>query len=350
MAIKKYLFFISQDYSFPVLRPLQEEIKRRGDSVQWFLYGDEIHASYLHDDEKVLATIKDVISYHPDAVFVPGNVVPSFIPGLKVEVFHGLPGGKTRKNGAVYHYIIRGMFDLYCTQGPSSTTRFKELSQQYGYFQVTETGWSKLDPLFLEHTPPCIQTNKSIFFASTFSPRYSKAETLYPFLLKMMEKYDFQWYITLHPKMDDATYNKYKAIPFDNVTFIETTQLIPAMKASDIMLCDISSIVYEYMTQIKPVITFQSPQESHAIINVDSLDALEDTLVQMLHTPPENLTEIIKAEVAQFHPYHDGKSSQRVLNYVEKMLQGEEMPKKKKPLNILRNLKLRKALGYWKFI
>ena len=165
---KKYLFFISQDYSFPILRPLQEVILKRGDEIKWFLYGDEITMDFLHADEERLLEIEDVIDYNPDAVFVPGNVVPSFIPGLKVEVFHGLPSTKAKKNGQLYHYIIREMFDLYCTQGPSSTGKFKELAQKYGSFNVQETGWCKLDPLFPVKSTKNSSEKKSIFFASNF--------------------------------------------------------------------------------------------------------------------------------------------------------------------------------------
>ena len=103
---KRYLFFISQDYSFPVLRPLQKAILARGNEVKWFMYGDEITKSYLQNEEYSLESIDEVINFNPHAVFVPGNVVPSFIPGLKIEVFHGLPSTKAKKNGQLYHYII----------------------------------------------------------------------------------------------------------------------------------------------------------------------------------------------------------------------------------------------------
>ena len=343
---RRYLFFISQDYSFPVLRPLQKEILLRGDEVFWFAYGDEVHKEYFDDNEKVFQTIHEVVSYQPDAVFVPGNIVPSFISGLKIEVFHGLPSTKAKKNGQLYHFIIRGMFDLYCTQGSSSTIPFQKLADKYGYFNVAETGWSKLDPLFP------IDTNKSskktIFFASTFSPRFSKAEILYPFILEMMKKYDYQWYITLHPKMKQEIVALYKNIRLDNVVFVESVDVIDAFKKADLMLSDTSSIIYEFLTQKRPLITFQTEKEESSLINVTDINMLEETIVSTLNNLDVNKKNI-EEHVAQFHPYSDGKSSQRVLDVVEEMLEGTNLPKKRKPLNIIRNFKLRKELGYWKF-
>jgi hypothetical protein len=345
---KKYLFFISQDYSFPVLRPLQDAIKQRGDRVKWFMYGKEIHKEYLFNSEEVLENIHEIIDYHPDAVFVPGNVVPSFISGLKVQVFHGLPGQKVKKNGQIYHYIIRGMFDLYCTQGPESTQKFQVLAKKYGYFKVRETGWSKLDPLFQvskEEKP----RQKSIFFASTFSPRYSKAKILYPFVVKMLEKYDFQWYVTLHPKMDKAIVKAYQSLSHRNIKFILANDIMQYFKNSDLMICDTSSITYEFATQLKPVITFQSAQGDTAFINVQTVDALENKLLEYLGQNKENNHQkhSIEKYVSQYHPYRDGKSSQRVLDAVEALL--DKKHHRKKPLNFIRNFKLRKALNYWKF-
>ena len=344
---KRYLFFISQDYSFPILRPLQTVILQRGDEVKWFLYGDEITMDFLHTDEERLLDIKDAVDYNPDAVFVPGNVVPSFIPGLKVTNLHGLPSNKFTKGGQQYHFIIRGMFDLYCTYGPKCTKKFKELAEEYGYFHVEETGWPKLDPLFpLEKIEN--SKKKAIFFASTFSPKYTKAKILYPLLYKMMKKYDFDWYLTLHPKMDLETVELYKSINLPNVKFVESTEVIEYFKKSDLMLCDTSSIISEYLTQLKPVVTFQTQKEEPFIMNVQNLDDLENKILSVLDNLDIN-KQNIENSVKEFHPYTDGKSSERVLDAVENMLDGKNLPRKKKPLNIIRNFKLRKELGYWRF-
>lgn len=347
MNKRKYLFFISQDYSFSILRPIQKVILEQGNSVKWFLYGDEITMEFLNKDEQRLFKIKDVIDFNPDAVFVPGNVVPSFIPGLKVTTLHGLPSNKFTKNGQHYHFIIRGMFDLYCTYGPSCTEKFKTLAKKYKFFNVEETGWPKLDPLFpLDKTKNSKQ--KSIFFASTFSPKYTKAKILHPFLLEMMKKYDFNWYLTLHPKMDPETVKLYKSISLPNVRFIESTEVIEYFKKSDLMLCDTSSIISEFLTQLKPVITFQTEKDEPYLINVEDIDKLEETILLVLDNLNIN-KQNIENSVKEFHPYHDGKSSERVLEAVEKMLNGKNIPPKKKPLNLIRNFKLRKELNYWKF-
>lgn len=344
---KRYLFFISQDYSFPVLRPLQKAIVARGDEVKWFMYGDEISKSYLDSDEQSLESINEVINFNPHAVFVPGNVVPSFISGLKVEVFHGLPSTKAKKSGQLYHYIIRGMFDLYCTQGESSTSKFKELSKKHGFFSVKETGWCKLDPLFPIEKRDETAEKKAIFFASTFSPRFSKAEMLYPFIVEMIEKHDFKWYITLHPKMDKKIVALYKSIEDQNVQFVETVDIIESFKKSDMMLCDTSSIIYEFLTQHKPVVTFQTQKDEPSLINVTDINKLEEIIIDTLNNLDIN-HENIKNEVAKFHPYQDGNSSQRVLKAVDEMLEGKNIAKKRKPFNIIRNFKLRKEFNYWK--
>lgn len=344
---KRYLFFISQDYSFPILRPLQKIILEQNNDIKWFLYGDEIHYDFLDKEDQRLYSIEDVIEYNPDAVFVPGNVVPSFIPGLKVTTLHGLPSNKFTKSGKQYHFIIRGMFDLYCTYGPNCTKTFEDLANKHKFFSVVETGWPKLDPLF-----PLQEKNKkekkSIFFASTFSPKYTKAKTLYPLILQMMKKYDYTWYITLHPIMDTEVVKLYKSINLENVQFVESTEVIKYFKKADLMLCDTSSIISEFLTQLKPVITFQTQKEEPYIINVKDIDKLENKVIEVMNNLDINKENIIKS-VKEFHPYHDGKSSRRILKAVEKMLEGENMPQKKKPLNLIRNFKLRKALNYWKF-
>ena len=64
--------FISQNYSYAILRPLQREILARGGEVKWFFYGDEVNQNFLRSDESCLETIDDVIQWQPDISYIPG--------------------------------------------------------------------------------------------------------------------------------------------------------------------------------------------------------------------------------------------------------------------------------------
>ena len=118
---KRYLLYIAQNYSYEILRPIQAEIISRGGECAWFIASDDVNSSLLNQNEHVLNTISDIKVYSPRAVLVPGYAVPSFLPGLKVQIFHGL---EWKKKG---HFKIRDYFDLYCTFGPITTDKFNEL-------------------------------------------------------------------------------------------------------------------------------------------------------------------------------------------------------------------------------
>jgi CDP-glycerol glycerophosphotransferase (TagB/SpsB family) len=346
---RKYLFFISQDYSYPILRPLEDEIKKRGDEVRWFLYGNEIDYDKLRDDEKRVFSVDEIKSYNPDAVFVPGNVVPSFIPGYKIKLFHGLPSKKS-KNGVIFHFTIRGMFDLYCTESPYSTQRFVELEKKHKNFCVKETGWCKLDPLFENITNKDEKSKKQIFFASTFSPRFTKAAFLYPIIKELVEKGDYNWHITLHPKMNQKTKQLYMNLckKSKNAIYIDPVDIISSLKSSNLMICDTSSIMYEFLVQLKPVIAFQTHVKEPYLYLVDDKDKIEDSIYEIFQYGAKKIDKY-KNEIEAIYPYTNPNSSKRVLDATENMIYGKLCTRKTKPLNLIRNFKLRKELNYWKF-
>ena len=80
--MKRYLLFVSLTYSYSILRPIQEEIKRRGGEVAWYI--EEPCPIHLLEDEIQLKTIKEVMEYNPIATFAPGNHIYDFFPGIKV--------------------------------------------------------------------------------------------------------------------------------------------------------------------------------------------------------------------------------------------------------------------------
>ena len=345
---KKYLFYVAQNYSFAMLRPLQDEIRRRGGDVAWFLEKN-VNSNYLTAAEQQLTDIASVVSYNPFAVFVPGNVVPDFIPGIKVGVFHGFDAGKMNRRGQEDHYQIRGCFDLYCTFGEKVTHRFELLAQQHGYFDVVNTGWAAVDPLFnaSDKSNPYVIANDSrptVLLCSTFSRNLTCAPHVYETIKQLSQTGEWRWLVQFHPKMDRDIVEKYKALENTNLSFVETDNVVPLLQSADAMLCDTSSVLLMFLLQGKPVVTFKGNQTGAHLINISELADIEPQLRHAL-SRPEPLMGAIDDYIKSIHHYTDGKSSCRVLDAVDNF---SFTKLKKKPFNLVRQIKLRKKLKYWK--
>lgn len=344
------LFYVEQNYGYAILRPLQREIRHRGGDVRWFLVGNEIDAAYLELSEATLASVHEVRDWQPDVVFVPGNTVPRFIPGLKVEVFHGVPAGKSYGRSDDAHYSIRHCFDLYCTHGPDSTERFKVLARRHGYFEVLETGWPMLDPLYtpvVDNPFADAQDERpTILFCSTFSRRYSCAETLYEEIRKLKADGRFRWLVQFHPKMAFETVEKYRELSDENLRFVETDNVIPLLQAADTMLCDTSSILIMFLLLGKPVVAFRNQDPGPHLINVSEPEALREAIESSL-AKDRSRDALIEAYGQRVDPFKDGRASQRILDGVETILKRGLEVRRSKPWNLIRELKMRRQLNYW---
>jgi len=336
----KFLFYVEQNYSFDILRPLQEVALLEGHTVYWLLVGEDISKDFLLENELNFSSIEDAVRYCPDAVFVPGDRVPSFIPGIKVQVFHGL---NESKRGNIYPE--RGLFDLYCTEGHERTKSLQKISTKKGYFKVVETGWIKLDSLFNYKLNQKNTRKPTILFSSTFSPSLSCAELAYDEISRLSQLGRWQWLVTLHPKMKASTVHKYKQLKSSNLTYMDNDKVLECLHRADIMICDNSSIFQEFLLLNKPVITLNNREPLPCFINIDNPVKLESAILEA-QSPSSQLLESIAAYGPSITPYLDGRSSTRVLKAVENLLQNNWCDKK--PINFLRNFKMRKHLKYWK--
>jgi len=345
--MKRYLFFAQLTYAYSILRPLEKEIWRRGDEVAWFL--EPSCKDMLLSNEKRLLTIDDVMEWNPVAVFAPGNYIYDFFPGVKVAVFHGYPMRK-RIEKIDDHFTIRGWFDIYCTQGPSSTPYFTELSEKYGYFRIYETGWCKVDAFFDQDLGEEEERSMpTILYSPTFTKSITSAYNLLPVIDKIASDKPWNWIITFHPKLDDpkliADYQE-MADRHPNVDFAKVNKGLETFRKSDIMLCDSSSITVEYMMLDKPVVTFRNTHPGNHLLDVLKEEDVEPALEKALARPADLMRHI--HEYTAFHEAHrDGMNSSRVLDAVDDYIINYKGKIKKKPLNLFRKLKLRKKLGRW---
>ncbi|HWP94689.1 MAG TPA: CDP-glycerol glycerophosphotransferase family protein [Gammaproteobacteria bacterium] len=338
----RYLFFVTQPYSFAILRPLQEAIRAAGGEAAWFLH--DLPPSHLRPGERLLRSVAEVRTYAPRAVFVPGNWVPPFLPGVKVQVFHGF--GIEKKG----HFRIRGFFDLYCTHGPLTTLPFRELAARHGHFEVAETGWPKMDPLF-QMDATCVEAPRDdrplILFAPTFSPALSGAPLLVETVSRLVRERDWLWLAKFHPKTPAEWISAYQ--PLEGARFRISTEadIVPLLRRADVLLSDTSSVIAEFLMLDKPAVTFRHAQPGPHLLDVRNPDELEAALERALARPPE-LLAAARAFADGMHPWRDGRSSERVLKATEAFLAaGGTARLKPKPLNLWRRLQARWRMNYF---
>ena len=338
----RFLIYINHDYAIPIGKPLQEEILKRGYEVKWFS-GMEEPKKLFPENGELIGSVEEAIAYDPHIVFAATDTVPDFFPGLKVQIFHGFPANKRKGTD---QFIIRGFFDLYCTQGPSSTIPFKRQQEKYESFEVIETGWSKMDPLFpLE---PINNQKPVILISSTFTRYYSLAliEEVVNEIERLSKTGKYKFLATLHPKLDDSVRQKFRALENENFEFHDTTNLIPLFKKADIMFSDTTSAIIEFLLQRKPVVTFKNNMPGPYLIDIQQVSDIEDAIEKALEYPEDLLAEIDKfAKFSQ--PYEDGQSSKRVIDSSIEFLHKDKTYLKKKPANLIRKYKIRKQLDHW---
>ena len=338
--MKHYLLFASHSYAFSILRPLQEEIRRRGDQAAWWL--EYSCPNLLAKDEVRLVNLKQVEAFNPIAVIAPGNWVYPFFPGVKVEVFHGYPMRK-RIEDIDDHFTLRGWWDIYCTQGPSSTPYFTELAEKEKYFTIYETGWCKVDSFFsgyfsqeTERKRPCI------LYAPTFSKGISSAWEMGKVIDQLATQHDWDWLITFHPLLTDpALLEEYTTLDkrHANVHFLRINEGIKTFRQTDVLLCDSSSIIVEYLMLQKPVVTLRNTHPGPFLLNVQRAEDIGLAIQEALQRPAELMRSI--EEYTAYHEAHrDGKNSARVLDAIDDFILHRQKDMHRKPLNIWRKLQM----------
>jgi hypothetical protein len=341
--INRYLFFVTKPYSFAILEPLQNYIQTQSlGEVKWFTSSK----AQLHPAPgEALEDTKQVKDYQPTAILVPGNVVPPWWPGLKVQVFHGLD------DEVKGFYRINGLFDLYCTPGPAMSRRFASLAERYGHFMVRETGWPKLDPLrnpqnmhLMRRELGLDSERPVILYAPTFPDKYTSAPDLRDPIRDLILAGDYIWLIKFHPLMGSEIIASYRELCGDFCEVVEDLNILPYLQAADILITDTSSVAYEFMLLDRPIITYRATARLDKGINIQSPTQLTDA-IQRSQASPNEFSSARQSYLADIHPYDDGKSSRRVVAAIEEVLEQNLVQHlRRKPLNLNRRVKIRRML------
>ena len=334
----KLVFYIARRYGIPVVKPIIAYLQQHKPTYSYAFYTSrEVQNAFPPewDSARILPHISAARSYEPDAVLCTGNYVDYRIPGIKVQLFHGVGIEKAS------HYKIRHFFDLYCTCGPCVTEVFKRNARLYPYFEVAETGWPKFDHILnyqapkSSSAPELVTDSKTILYAPTFSRRLHSAWELLHTIPQIIEPHE-RWIVKYHELMDAQWIAACKQLAKKHaITLVGSSEdITPYLWESDIMISDTSSVIYEFIALGKPVITYNtlgSDQKGYAITQPGMLRKALDSVSKN----PEYYVKKGLQELLKVNPYTDGLCSKRVIEAVEKQVQ--RVPTMhKKPLNLFR--------------
>lgn len=91
----RIVLFCENKYAISILTPIQDAALKNGNQdIFWYVHAKNIPEFPLKNEVKWTNSIQEVYDYSPEAIFVPGNIVPYYLPGVKIQVFHGYAAEK----------------------------------------------------------------------------------------------------------------------------------------------------------------------------------------------------------------------------------------------------------------
>lgn len=342
----KVILFCQNNYAFGIFEPIKTVLEAQGHDYIWFI-SEKIINDFPYKNDIFTTSISDLETYKSDVIFAPGNEVPYYLRGLKVQIFHGLAG---EKKG---HFRIRHYFDLYLTQGPYFTNNFNILKAKYKTFDVIETGWPKLDVYgkhktqYNDYKKELLKTHhakKIILYAPTFSPSLTSAPFLIDQIKKLSDHPEYLILLKFHPLMAQEWIDIYQdlANTVSNIIFQDEKNIVKFLLISDLLISDTSSVVYEFILLNKPVISFKSISEHIHWEDSKTYNNLTALVKTNLEDDPFEKSRVYILE--QFHPYNDGKSAERMVETVASYINTHGVPNQRK-LSFLRRFKIHSIFG-----
>ncbi len=324
----KLLFYVSKLYSIPVVMPVLGEALSR--SIPCALFASRKVMANLPGDlagVPVFTGLARASDWGPDYVLCPGNFVDFRLPGIKVELFHGIGIEKPS------HYAIRHFFDIYLTSGPVVTERFIELQRKHGYFRVFETGWPKMDHIMgydasgMWSELGIEPDSKVILYAPTHSRSMESAGMLLPSLAETPRPGEV-WFCKPHEFMDPEVIRRLEGSGIRMVTGYDIT---PFLHLAHVLVSDTSSVVYEFMALDKPLVTFRTMGRRDKGIDIASPGELRGAVDRCLKHPGE-FSSRRREHMEMVNPRLDGTVSGRIMD----LLETRPGPAGRKPLNLFR--------------
>ncbi|MFQ6616062.1 MAG: CDP-glycerol glycerophosphotransferase family protein [Fidelibacterota bacterium] len=356
------LFETQHLYYLPQFRPVIEELKNRGGYAvslsmpttvdPWEQVLLEKASANLQVEFITAGSEDDRVTRLRDRgfdVIVVGNVGKlediATDPAVTVMIYHGIGLKWSYYRDTVPRVDIRAV---------ESESRFRDLKVQ-GADNLALVGFTKLDPisrLMKSHPGPNLEdwgldpSRRTVLYAPTFYP--SSLEKVLPFLPVLARKanviiklHNFSWFKHRFEHQSRKAENVARGNAGICLLPKEEYNILPFYVASDALISDISSTLFEYLALNRPIIQthFFSLKLKHRLFpsrlakKLDSLRAREVDFTHPLARPedlvrvteealedPHNLEEARRVARDRYLYRIDGRASSRLVDTVETRL------------------------------
>lgn len=330
--------FAQHKYAVDILHPLQIQAdKEGGHEVLWFVDARNITTFPLKDDVNYTNSIQEIYDFSPEVIFSPGNIVPYYLSGVKIGIFHGYSDKKDQ-------FVMRRYYDIYFTQGAYFTRRFEAMRKRYKDYEVLETGWPRQDWIFhhkndfdAEKAEYLKKYNKSkiVLYAPTFSPSLTSLPKLKSQIRRLAEEEDVVVFCKFHPLTKQIWIDEYKQLAneVDNIIFFDDPTVTKYILMCDIIISDSSSTIYECLLMDKPAITLETIEKANYWLDIKHSEELLPAYRDEINN--DHFAQLRKWVIENYDPYLDGNVGKRMLDGARDYIKRHGVPKYRK-LNLWR--------------
>ena len=353
MPSLKFLFFLERELHLPLLSNLMKHIHKNnigkmGIYCQSFIpssYGNPgygIREEFLKDNVRVpYKLISNPYEFNPDITFM-ADFSYQYTEGMGkiVNIGHGtISKGWFFTDRSIS--LRENCADLLCVPGEIH----KSTLQKPVKTKIAVTGMPKLDHVFTNlHRQKEILSKmrldpekKTVLFAPTFNPEFSIVPHIEVRIPELIPEF-FNVIIKLHGAAPEEWRRKYSALAArnKNIFYSEDQDIADCFIAGDLLISDVSSVIYEFAACEKPVLLFDSPTiENYVNYHSDDLEyrfrdigyrfsdvnQLKDLVYQSFMTPFDQDKSVRTAH--SFVSVRDGRSSELVVQEALKLLESD---------------------------
>lgn len=177
-----------------------------------------------------------------------------------IQINHGLGLAKS-------HYfteaVARPPFDLYLVSGEAAKERLERMGLKR---PIAAVGFAKLDPLFdgsLKKDDICqrlgIDPTKPVILYAPTHGDLSSFDKVAPYLPELAQSYNLL--VKLHQHTYRERFSRSQSAILKNIYLIEDCDCTEYLFIADLLISDVSSIVFEYALLDRPMLLIQPPKE-----------------------------------------------------------------------------------------